>query len=310
MKNLRQRVGAWVLLSLLMLGEVLERRHPPSVLTRPVIAILLPEIESDTGQHPHTHEAYPAEGDLQSESASTRPPVTRPIDRVPLPSFSILVPAHNEESMAHAFLQILPGLVHNLDAQVVIIDDGSHDGTSAALAVTDDPGISVVTIPEMVGFSEALRTGLSRATRPWVVIGDLYILSNLTSLEPMITALSFGRASFVTLSRFVNSDEKPLLRHRLASLLLRYLYGATVHDPNPEVLLIRREMLDAYSAQIPAGYLGALLLPYLLRKGVPIEEVSMKSCLPPGAANPSLQRALGGIRRLSRAIHGILFPNR
>jgi FkbM family methyltransferase len=88
------------------------------------------------------------------------------------PSVSVVIAAHNRarrvgDSVKSALAQ--PDV-----AEVVVIDDGSADGTAAAAreAGSGDPRLSVVTLPENAGASSARNEGVSRARGDLVLVWD------------------------------------------------------------------------------------------------------------------------------------------
>ncbi|GAA2079467.1 glycosyltransferase [Streptomyces albiaxialis] len=83
---------------------------------------------------------------------------------------TVLVPAHNEEAgIAATVHSILASLYPRL--QVVVIDDGSTDGTADAVAAIDDPRVTLVRQPN-TGKPGALNTGLAHARHDIVVMVD------------------------------------------------------------------------------------------------------------------------------------------
>jgi cellulose synthase/poly-beta-1,6-N-acetylglucosamine synthase-like glycosyltransferase len=79
---------------------------------------------------------------------------------------SAIVPAHNEEKSLRACLDALRA---NGIEQIIVVDDGSTDGT-AAVALTF--GATVVTLPERVGKPSAMNAGLQHALCELIVVVD------------------------------------------------------------------------------------------------------------------------------------------
>ncbi|MGW6771158.1 bifunctional polysaccharide deacetylase/glycosyltransferase family 2 protein [Streptomyces sp. NPDC055037] len=83
---------------------------------------------------------------------------------------TVLVPAHNEEAGIVATLHSLLGSTHR-DLQIIVIDDGSTDGTAAAVARLTDPRVTLVRQPN-TGKPGALNAGLVAARHALVVMVD------------------------------------------------------------------------------------------------------------------------------------------
>ncbi|SHF13069.1 bifunctional polysaccharide deacetylase/glycosyltransferase family 2 protein [Streptoalloteichus hindustanus] len=89
------------------------------------------------------------------------PPVTRPV--------SVVVPAYNERENIAEVVRSLVGGDH--PAQVVVVDDGSTDGTGEIVEGLGLPGVTVVRQPNQ-GKPAALNTGIAHARHDIVVLVD------------------------------------------------------------------------------------------------------------------------------------------
>lgn len=88
--------------------------------------------------------------------------VFQPVSGGAHPIVSVLVPARNAQGfVGDAVRSVLAE--HNTPLEVVVVDDGSTDGTRAELARIDDPRLRVIESPER-GISAALNAG-ARAAR-------------------------------------------------------------------------------------------------------------------------------------------------
>ncbi|MEV6580485.1 bifunctional polysaccharide deacetylase/glycosyltransferase family 2 protein [Streptomyces sp. NPDC051582] len=87
-----------------------------------------------------------------------------------LPRVSAVVPAHNEEATIAACVRaLLNGGCPDID--VVVVDDGSTDGTAAAARGVADPRVRVVTQPNR-GKPAALNTGVAHAGHDVILMVD------------------------------------------------------------------------------------------------------------------------------------------
>jgi dolichol-phosphate hexosyltransferase len=85
---------------------------------------------------------------------------------------SILMPVYNEIDTVEVVVKRVLGVSYPCDIELVIVDDGSSDGTAAVLARLDDPRVSVHTHPVNRGKGAAIRTAAAEATGTHVVMCD------------------------------------------------------------------------------------------------------------------------------------------
>ena len=94
----------------------------------------------------------------------------------PNPTFSVVVPAFDEEAVLEAFHARLARVLERVDgsAEVVYVDDGSRDGTASVLERlrAADPRVGVVALSRNFGKEVALTAGLHHARGEAVVVID------------------------------------------------------------------------------------------------------------------------------------------
>jgi dolichol-phosphate mannosyltransferase len=90
---------------------------------------------------------------------------------------SVVAPMHDEEDTVEAFHARVMDAVGDLPLELVVVDDGSRDGTSATLRriAEADPRLKLVTLSRSFGHQAALTAGLEHARGDVVVMldGDL-----------------------------------------------------------------------------------------------------------------------------------------
>jgi exosortase A-associated hydrolase 2 len=101
----------------------------------------------------------------------------------------VLVPAYNEAGVIGSKLDNLLGLDYPRDRlQLVVVSDGSTDGTNALLeaAAAGDERLTTVLLDERRGKANALNQGLGRATGEIVVFSDSSILLDAQALRAIV----------------------------------------------------------------------------------------------------------------------------
>jgi glycosyltransferase involved in cell wall biosynthesis len=87
------------------------------------------------------------------------------------PEVSVVVPTHDREVLLRQTLRSILGQ-RGVDFEVIVVDDGSSDGTTAAVAGLDDPRVRLVRHARPLGVAAARNRGVAEATGPWLAFCD------------------------------------------------------------------------------------------------------------------------------------------
>ncbi len=118
---------------------------------------------------------------------------------------SILMPVYNERaSVASAVKQALD-VRYPCEVELVVVDDGSRDGTGDVLAGLDDPRLRVFAHPRNRGKGAAILTAASHATGDYVVILDADLEYDPQDIPRLLEPVLDGRAEVVYGSRTFGS---------------------------------------------------------------------------------------------------------
>ncbi|MCP9839608.1 glycosyltransferase [Synechococcus sp. J7-Johnson] len=114
----------------------------------------------------------PATAAANQEAGPDGSPVNRAPIHLPLspePLVSIVVPVHNSYSVTRRCLAGLAYAPTRVAFELIVVDDGSSDGTSEALA-REAPGVQVIRHDYARGFNQACHSGASAARGEYVVL--------------------------------------------------------------------------------------------------------------------------------------------
>ncbi len=149
-------------------------------------------------------------------------------------SISVVLPAFDE---ADNLTDLLPALAAELGRlgrtwEVVVVDDGSTDGTRAAVEALDLAGVRCVRLRRNSGKSAALSVGLDEASGEVVVLMDADGQDDPTELGRLLAAIDDG-ADLVTGRRAVRHD-RFVKRHtsRLFNAVTGWFTGVSGSDFN------------------------------------------------------------------------------
>ena len=110
---------------------------------------------------------------------------------------SILMPVYNEEDrIADAVKQAL-GVAYPCEIELVIVDDGSADGTAEVLDALDDPRVRVIHQPHNQGKGAAIRTAADNAGGEYMVILDADLEYDPEDIPRLLQPVLDGHATVV-----------------------------------------------------------------------------------------------------------------
>lgn len=132
---------------------------------------------------------------------------------------SVIMPVYNEVRTIEEIIRRVKAV--DIDKEIVIVDDGSTDGTREYLQKISDPLISVFFQEKNMGKGAAVRTGVATATGDVIVIQDADLEYNPQEYHQLIKPILDGRADVVYGSRFRGSAIRVhLFWHSLGNKIL------------------------------------------------------------------------------------------
>ena len=162
------------------------------------------------------------------------------------PVLSIIVPCHDEEAnVAELVRRTLAALIrHRIAAELILVDDGSRDGTRAAIAAAarEHPEVRGLCHAENRGIAEAWKTGLAAVRGPVVLIMDADLQYAPEDVPRLYERLRDEGADVVQGWRIAH-DYRDTYRYVLSvsfSFLLNRLFGTRLRDIKSGFLCARR----------------------------------------------------------------------
>ncbi len=179
-----------------------------------------------------------------------RHPDARTLRRMERMTVSVVVPAYNEVATVERLLRRVAAVP--MAKEVIVVDDGSTDGTRPLLAELQERGLidRLLLHERNRGKGAALRTGFAHATGDVVVVQDADLEYDPGSIPTLLGPIADGRADAVYGSRFMGGPRRVLffwhtLGNRFLTLLSNALTNLNLTDMETCQKLIRRELLQS-----------------------------------------------------------------
>ena len=149
------------------------------------------------------------------------------------PLLSVVMPVYNERETIQEIIRRV--LAVPLRVELIVVDDGSKDGTRDILAdLARELPIKLVLQPANAGKGAALRRGFQEVTGDLVVIQDADLEYSPEEFPQLIELICQGRADVVYGSRFLGRHRVFLFTHyagnRLLTLITNVLYNTMLSD--------------------------------------------------------------------------------
>ena len=147
---------------------------------------------------------------------------------------SVIVPVFDERNTVVEIVRRMRAVELPVDLEIVIVDDGSTDGTRDVLRQLADSTVRVITHDVNRGKGAAIRSGLAHVTGDLVLVQDADLEYDPEDWPKLLTPILRGKARVVYGSRFTGERRNMLFLHwvgnRFLSLVTNVLYNTTLSD--------------------------------------------------------------------------------
>ena len=128
-----------------------------------------------------------------------------------MPNLSVVIPVYNEVDTIEQIVEAVRASEVD-DLEIILVDDGSTDGTRDVLRQKIEPKVARVIFHERnQGKGAALRTGFAVATGDVVIVQDADLEYDPSEYPKLIDPIVSGRADVVFGSRFVGGEPHRVL---------------------------------------------------------------------------------------------------
>jgi glycosyltransferase involved in cell wall biosynthesis len=163
---------------------------------------------------------------------------------------SVVMPCYNEQATIRTIVSQV--LAQPFDIELLIVDDGSKDGTRDILAelAQSHPQVRVLLQPQNRGKGAALRRGFEEATGDVVLVQDADLEYDPSDYKQLLEPILAGKADVVYGSRFAGADHRVLyfwhsVGNRGLTLLSNMATDLNLTDMETCYKVFRREVIQS-----------------------------------------------------------------
>jgi glycosyltransferase involved in cell wall biosynthesis len=194
---------------------------------------------------------------------------------------SVVVPVYNEAvTIAQVIEQVLEVELDGTEKEIIIVNDGSTDGTSAALdtlAAEHPDLLTIIHHKQNQGKGTAIRTALAHVTGDVVITQDADLEYDPKDYPALLAPFKDEGVQVVYGSRNLRANPRSSLSFywggRLLSWVANLLYGSRITDEATGYKLFRTNLLRDLDLQPTRFEFCPEVTAKLLRRGINIHEV-------------------------------------
>ena len=161
---------------------------------------------------------------------------------------SVIIPVYNEETTIEEIIRRVAA--QEMVTAILVIDDGSTDGTRDILASMNESGpVRVLLHDRNQGKGAAVRTGFENANSEVFLIQDADLEYDPRDYPALIKPIEEGIADVVYGSRFLGGPRRTamfwhMVANRLLTFMTNLLYNTILSDMETGYKVFKREIVD------------------------------------------------------------------
>lgn len=195
-------------------------------------------------------------------------------------TLSVLIPAYNERENLPKLLEKVQSveLPFGIRKEIVVVDDGSKDGTREFVASLPEDEFTVVLMPKNSGKGAAIRAGLEKVTGEYVIIQDADLEYDPKDFVPMVTEVVEKDLDVLYGSRRTKMQNQYshlsfLLGGILLSVMTNVLYRQRITDEPTCYKLLKTDLIKSLDLVCERFEFCPEVTAKVARKGIRIREI-------------------------------------
>lgn len=196
---------------------------------------------------------------------------------------TVIIPVYNEACLIEKVIERVKSvrLPANITKEIIIVDDGSTDGTLRLLKKYEGlPPIKIFYRNRNAGKTEAVKLGLEKSTGDILLIQDADLEYNPDDYPKLLEPFIKYNASVVYGSRFMGAMTKMPLINRVANIIsnitLRLLFDTALTDVHTCYKLFKKEVFKDIKITSRNFTFDTEITTKLLKNGYKIFEVPIR----------------------------------
>jgi len=194
-------------------------------------------------------------------------------------TLTVVIPCYNEEPNIEKVLAMVQDV--NLADEIIIVDDGSTDGSREILQrieAEEQPNVRIIYHSHNQGKGAALVTGFKAATSDILLIQDADFEYDPREYPRLLQPIEEGKSPVVYGSRFLGGPRKAMnflnmLANKGLTLATNILYNSILSDMETCYKVFRREVVEDMTIHARGFEFEPEFTAKVLKKGIRIYEV-------------------------------------
>lgn len=195
-----------------------------------------------------------------------------------MPVLSVIIPVYNEartiDEILHKVLRV------DLDKEIIIVDDGSSDGTRDLLGKITDKNIKIIYLKKNSGKGSALSKGIAAAAGQFVIAQDADLEYEPQDYLLLVNYALANNLEVVYGSRFLETRKNTPLWHYLVNKALtgltNIMFGSRLTDMETCYKLIKLDLIKRLNLNSKRFEVEPEITAKLLKRGYKIREIPIR----------------------------------
>ncbi len=188
---------------------------------------------------------------------------------------SVIMPVYNEKQTVLKIIEKVKKVP--VEKEIIIVDDGSNDGTKEILKQIKEEKIKIIFKEKNEGKGSAIREGLKYVTGNVIVIQDADLEYDPNDWIKMLEVMKEKNADVVYGSRILGKSKKSSLFFyfggRILSFFANILYNANITDEPTCYKMFKKEVIDSINLKCKGFEFCPEFTAKVIKKGYKIYEV-------------------------------------